>query len=99
MPSPITMPETQDYIDARSSKSKAMTSLSQYEAKEQSVYLGIHINKKIINGATVVSGTISCNMVDCSLPEEYTDMSKFKKLVAETVNGLADQLTSAKAGS
>jgi len=99
MPSPITMPETQDYIDARSSKSKAMTSLSQYEAKEQSVSLYVCIRKKILNGKTVVCGTINRDMVDGSLPEEYTDMSKFKKLVAETVNGLADQLTSAKAGS
>jgi hypothetical protein len=99
MPSPISMPETQDYIDARSSKSKAMTSLSQYEAKEQNVYLGIRITKKILNGKVIVCGTLSRDSSSGSLPEEYTDMGKFKSLVAETVNGLADQLTSSKAGS
>lgn len=80
-----------------SSKDRVLGKLNKWEKQEQSVYIGINIKKKIVDGKTVTVMSVD-RSGPCSpgekrpLPQEFTDMEKFEEYLETMVESIGKQL-------
>jgi len=91
MPTPP-MPETADFIAAKSSKGKMMQRFAEYELREKNIHGSFNIRQKFVNGKLVLIGCMNEYGSGDNLPQEYTDMAKFRKAVSDYVDAAVNAL-------
>lgn len=83
--------------DGKTSKGRVMSKLSKYEKNTQSVYIGLNIRNKIVDGKKVTTMSIDNNQPwdgngSMPLPEEFTDREAFKNALFKRIDEIEKAL-------